>query len=220
MPLDDYKQIAYEFAKNPEPRCPVLLLLDVSASMRGEKLAQLNRGLETFQKDLRQDSLASARCEIAIVTFGPVQIVSEFTNAQNFQVPRLQLGQRTPLGGAVIQGLELLQDFKEKIRLGGIGLYRPWVFLVTDGAPTDNWQVAAQAIKQGEENHSFCFFPVGVSGANMQLLSQLSQRQPLEMNSLQFNELFLWLSSSLKYVAHSTIDQQKGLTLPSSWTRL
>ncbi|MBA3967146.1 MAG: hypothetical protein H0X47_15500, partial [Nitrospirales bacterium] len=69
-------QIAFgttEFADNPEPRCPCLLLLDISASMNGTPIAELNKGLITFKDELAADQLAMKRVEVAIVTFGPVR---------------------------------------------------------------------------------------------------------------------------------------------------
>jgi uncharacterized protein YegL len=60
---------AIEFAENPEPRCPCVLLLDTSGSMSGEKIAALNAGLQTFRDELLQDNLASKRVEVAIVAF-------------------------------------------------------------------------------------------------------------------------------------------------------
>ena len=48
---------AVEFAENPEPRCPCILLLDTSGSMKGEPLDALNEGLRTFQQELDRLSL-------------------------------------------------------------------------------------------------------------------------------------------------------------------
>jgi hypothetical protein len=61
-----------EFADNPEPRCPCLLLLDVSGSMKGQPITELNAGLTTFKDELAADALAMKRVEVGIVTFGPV----------------------------------------------------------------------------------------------------------------------------------------------------
>jgi cobalamin biosynthesis protein CobT len=57
------------FAENPENRCPVLLLLDNSGSMRGNPISELNSGLQIFRDELFADSLAARRVEVAIVTF-------------------------------------------------------------------------------------------------------------------------------------------------------
>ena len=59
-----------DFAENPEPRCPCLLLLDVSGSMAGEPIAELNAGLKAFRDELAADELAGKRVEVACMTFG------------------------------------------------------------------------------------------------------------------------------------------------------
>ena len=67
---------ASEFADNPEPRCPCLLLLDTSASMEGEVM-ELSRGLAAFEDEPSADALAMKRVEPGIVSFGPVQVLAD-----------------------------------------------------------------------------------------------------------------------------------------------
>ena len=57
-----------QFAENPEPRCPCVLVVDVSSSMEGGKIEQLNEGIAAFARELKTDLLASLRTEVAIVT--------------------------------------------------------------------------------------------------------------------------------------------------------
>src|SRR4051794_4816078 len=72
-------QAGLEFADNPEPRCPCVLLLDTSKSMSGQRIDALNQGLVAFRDELLKDSLARQRVEIAIVTFGgSVRVIQNF----------------------------------------------------------------------------------------------------------------------------------------------
>lgn len=205
-----------EFVDNPEPRCPCLLILDVSGSMNGRPIREPNDGLVQFRDELFADSLAAKRVEVGIVTFGPVSIVNDFQGVQTWYAPQLQSQGDTPMGAAIEQGLQLLRDRKNQYRQNGISYYRPWVFLITDGGPTDSWHAAANEVKAGEAEKAFSFFAVGVEGANMEVLGQLSARAPLSLKELRFRDLFSWLSSSLSSVSQSNPGDAVPLSNPAT----
>ncbi|MBD2543688.1 vWA domain-containing protein [Planktothricoides raciborskii] len=192
-----------DFATNQEPRCPVVLLLDNSGSMSGQPIQQLNQGVAVFKQSLDQDPLAKLRVEVAIVSFGPVRMCQDFVTIDQFVPPQLKAEELTPMGEAINYALDLLENRKTDYRNNGILFYRPWVFLITDGSPTDTWQPAAQRVRQGENDKKFSFFAVGVQGADMGILSQIATRSPLLLNGLDFKSMFLWLSASLTQVSHS-----------------
>lgn len=205
------------FADNPEPRCPCVLLLDVSGSMSGRPLDELNAGLQTFREELVSDTLAMKRVEVGIVTFGPVKVEVPFTEASMFYPTSLQAQGSTPMGAAITQALNMVEDRKCEYRANGISYYRPWIFLITDGAPTDAWQSAADAVREGEAAKKFAFFAVGVKGADMSTLKRISARDPLTLEGLKFRELFSWLSSSLRSVSRSTPGTEVPLETPKGW---
>ncbi len=95
-------------------------------------------------------------------------------------------------------------------------------FFITDGEPTDAWQTAAAKVREGERDQAFAFFPVGVAGANFDILRQISVRQPLHLKGYSFREMFVWLSQSQRSVSHSNPDQedQVRLTSPAGWASL
>lgn len=205
------------FAENPEPRLPSLLLLDISGSMNGPPIAELNAGLTTYKDALAADTLASKRVEVAIMTFGGhIQTVCDFTTMEGFQAPTLTAGGETPMGAAIRQGLDLLRSRKELYKAHGLSYFRPWVFLITDGAPTDEWHSAAEQVKQGEKDKAFSFFVVGVEGANFEILKQICAREPLKLKGLRFQDLFRWLSSSQSSVSRSTPGETVALTDPTA----
>ncbi|XWN34245.1 MAG: VWA domain-containing protein [Devosia sp.] len=209
-----------EFVDNPEPRCPVVLLLDTSTSMTGDKIDALNDGLLHFHEELGADRLAMKRVEIALVTFGPVEDDGSFIAADQFQPPRLVASGNTPMGAAIVRGVDLLRTRKDHYRTAGVDFYRPWIFLITDGAPTDNTDTARARIAEGEKRKEFMFFAVGVEGADMEALGGLAVRTPLMLKGLAFRELFAWLSNSLSAVSRSRTDEAAPLqnpTAPDGW---
>lgn len=209
------------FAENPEPRVPCVLLLDVSSSMMGEKIAELNSGLSVYKEELVSDSLAAKRVEMAVVTFGgTVEVVVDFTTAENFQPPTLEPCADTPMGAAINRAIEMVTDRKATYRENGIAFYRPWIFMITDGAPTDEWKGAAERVKSGEASKAFSFFAVGVEGADLNVLSQIATREPLRLSGLRFRDLFQWLSNSQQSVSRSTPGDDVPLdnpTAPDGW---
>lgn len=215
---DELQQVPFspEFVENPEPRCACLLLLDNSGSMRGSPIAELNDGLKAFRDELSADTLASKRVEIGIVTFGPVNVEMDFVSAQHFIPPTLTVNGDTPMGAAIETGLNMIKTRKDIYKSNGISYYRPWVFLITDGSPTDSWTQAAQLVHAGEQSKAFSFYSVGVEGANMETLRQISVKQPLKLKGLQFRELFAWLSSSLGSVSKSVVGDQVPLQNPAT----
>lgn len=210
-----------EFADNPEPRCPCVLLLDVSGSMSGAPIDALNAGLQTFQEELLIDELAMKRVEVSIITFGhTVTVVEDFQSAESFYPTPLSPMGATPMGEAIRTAIDRIAYRKSNYRQNGIAYYRPWIFLITDGAPTDEWQSASMAVQEGEANKNFAFFAIGVKDANFKTLTKISVREPLKLDGLKFQELFRWLSSSLRSVSQSTPGETVPLPSPSGWAEV
>ncbi len=236
-----YDQIPFpdpEFVDNPEPRCPCVLVLDTSGSMKDEKkvtqsispvqrlwndaspsgvvrpIDELNNGLVAFRDELMADELAVKRVEISLLTFGPVRRLTEFQTPDVFRPPRLNAEGDTPMGAAIERAIELVNDRKNSYKQNGISYYRPWIFLISDGEPTDNWQRAAEMVRKGEQSKSFAFFSVGVEGANFDVMGRISERQPLRLDGLRFQEMFMWLSSSLSSVSRSSPGDEVPLDNP------
>jgi uncharacterized protein YegL len=237
-------------ASNPEPRCPCVLLLDVSGSMAeivanagqdtGQTVQQdgktyrvvsggttridlLNEGLRSYHADLMGDSLAAQRVEVSVITFGgSVQTVIPFVTAHEFTPPTLVANGETPMGAAILQAIEAVEERKRLYKQNGLHYYRPWIFFITDGEPTDAWQTAAAKVREGEKNKKFAFFAVGVEGANFDILRQISVREPLHLKGYSFREMFVWLSQSQRSVSHSNPGQEDQVKLasPAGWASL
>lgn len=214
---------AAEFAENPEPRVACVLLLDTSGSMSGRPIQELNDGLGLFQAALASDDLASKRAETAIVTFGgSVQVVQDFATVDHLQIPTLAATGDTPMSAAILRGAEMVTQRKQTYKAHGISYYRPWIFLLTDGAPTDmaHWPAAVDRVLRGESAKEFAFFPIGVGqGADLQRLRELGPREPLRLRGVEFKEYFRWLSTSLQRVSRSKPGETLSLP-PTGWAQV
>jgi uncharacterized protein YegL len=215
---------AVEFAENPEPRCPCVLLLDTSGSMKGDPLDAMLAGLEAFRFDLAVDPLAARRVEVAVVAFdNRVQVVQDFVSPDRFEIPLLSAEGMTHVGAAIEKALEMVEERKARYRAFDVAYYRPWIFLVTDGEPQGEAPEivarATQRLREAEGRKQVAFFAVGVENANMEALSKISTRQPLRLKGLDFREMFVWLSRSMQSVAHSRPDETVKLA-PTGWAEL
>lgn len=210
-----------EFAENPEPRCPCILLLDTSGSMQGAPIDALNQGLMTFKNDLVKDSLASRRVEVAIITFdNMINVAQDFITADKFEPPLLTAQGQTFMGTAINTALDMIKTRKAHYRANGIAYYRPWIFMITDGEPqgepSDIIEQAARRINEDEASKRVAFFAVGVEDANMEKLQTIAIRTPVRLVGLNFTDMFLWLSRSTQAVSHSKLDDQVALP-PPGW---
>ena len=218
--LSDLVDIPYP----QHPHCATILILDTSASMEGYKINELNEGLAIFAAELMMDELARKRIEIAILSFGEaVTKVCDFTSITEFTPPVLKAGGFTPMGEAILTAISMIEVRKQEYREFGIDYYRPWIFLITDGQPTDmrsgdeRWNEVITAIHTGEAEQKFLFWALGVDQANFTVLRALSPpgRIPLQLNETRFADMFVWLSKSLSKISDSMIGERIILENPA-----
>lgn len=218
LPISVFETV--EFAENPEPRCPCILLLDCSSSMKGLPIEELNNGLKIFKEQLISDDLAAKRVEVTVIKFASdVELMNDFEVAENFEPIELIAEGTTSMGQAIEEAIRLLSSRKEIYKRNGISYYRPWIFMITDGYPTDNWEHAAEKVRKGENNKEFAFFAVGINNADLNRLSQIAVRQPLKLKGLDFRELFQWLSNTMHSVSSSTPEDKIKLEAPG-WSEI
>lgn len=207
--MNDVKQVSQALSPVEkilsEPRAPRTI----------RPIDELNAGLLAFRSELMVDELAVKRVELSLVTFGPVRKITDFQTPDLFRAPKLAAEGDTPMGKAIEKAVDIVSERKAAYRQNGVSYYRPWIFLISDGEPTDDWRRSAELVRAGEQTKSFAFFAVGVEGANFDILNRIAVRQPLKLNGLRFREMFMWLSSSLSSVSRSSPGDEVALENPA-----
>ena len=185
---------------NTEQRLACVLVLDGSSSMHGEKIDKLNEGLKSLEQALKDDDAASSRVQMLVIRIGgnaDADIITDWTDAMNWQAPTIEANGMTPLGSGAKLGLRSIEKQKKNYQANGISYNRPWMILISDGEPNDSWEKIADDCREAENKNKVTIFPIGVEGADMQILSKFSNKSAIKLEGLQFNELFIWLSKSL-----------------------
>ena len=212
-----------DLIENPSPRCPVALVLDTSGSMDGEPISELNAGAQLFIDEVKRDDLARWSVDLAVFTFGgSVQRLLDFTSIEQIAgIAPMNASGNTPMGAAVNLALDSLEARKKQYRDAGVPYYQPCLVLISDGAPTDSWQEAAQRARDMASNRKLVSLPVAVQGADLQILSSFSNKPAIPLQGLNFRDFFLWLSASMARVSAST-SSDASVSLPSmdSWASI
>lgn len=205
-----------EAAENYEQKCLCVLVLDVSGSMIGKPIEELNKGLQDFYSEISSDETTSQRLEISLVTFNHiVHTVQEPALAENFTMPHLDASGSTAMVNAVNEAIDKVAARKQWYKSTGQTYYRPWIILMTDGEPDSDQDVAtlAQRIKQDTANKRYAFLPIGVENANMKILDEIKGNiPPMKLQGTKFSSFFKWLSASMGTVVTAEAGQQVDLS--------
>lgn len=191
-----------ERAINLEQKCLCVLVLDVSGSMGGNPITELNKGLQEFYADISSDPTTSQRLEVAIVTFSHVvNTVQPPALVEHFTMPRLTANGSTAMVDAVMEAIDIVDARKAWYKQTNQSYYRPWIVLMTDGEPDSDQNVSmlANQIKQDTANKRYQFMPIGVGGqVNMNILNQIKGNiPPTKLQGTKFSSFFEWLSASM-----------------------
>ena len=212
-----------EIGNPTQPHCATVLLLDTSGSMDGDKIARLNEALRAFKEETAADELARKRVDLAVLTFGgTVNVAHDFCSIEDFEPTTLSAGGGTPLGEAILKAADMLEQRKQQYKSQGIDYYRPWMFMITDGAPTDMrpgdsvWNDVVARVREGEAKKKFMFFAVAVDPADTETLAQITpqNRPPMKLVGRQFKEMFQWLSKSQAKVSSSNVGENVSIENP------
>ncbi|MDR0327147.1 MAG: VWA domain-containing protein [Planctomycetaceae bacterium] len=213
-----------ELINNPSNRVPVVLCLDVSYSMDGKPMEELNEGVRQFIKSVKEDPIASSAVELCVVTFSnDANVVADFRELTSFDecLTLTAIRGSTNLGAGVNLALDLLEQRKSEYQKVGVEYYQPWMVLMTDGAPTtDTHLQAADRTNRLLAERKLVVFSIGIGNkANMEVLALFSgKNKPKRLKGLGFRLFFDWLSQSVTVVSQSALGDSPHLPPTSDWS--
>lgn len=183
-------------------RCLCTFVLDVSGSMAGERIEELNNALHTFYNEMSSDYSKKDSLEISIITFSDVvRVVQKPALLDEMVMPILDTGGSTALVDGVLTAIDILSERKEWYKQVGISYYRPWIILVTDGTPDSGQDIdlLSKKIKEDVSYKKYNFLPIGVGeGADMDVLESIKGTiPPMKLESTGFSHFFRWLGASM-----------------------
>ena len=212
-----------------EPHMACVLLLDTSDSMKGDPIKSLNRAINDFKEQTLLDDLAKKRVDIAIVEFNSsAQVVREFTPLSLMNTVSLSAGGFTAMGAGINLAIELVKERNQFYASMGTPCYKPWIFMITDGNPTDSIDSARQRILEEESKGAhgkLKFWAVGVGhNYNKEILTSLTKRS-IALEEMHFDGIFNWLSESMVTISVSRVGENPQLSnlpegaqvIPSDW---
>lgn len=220
----DPHDFSAESPPNYDQKSICCFVVDVSTSMMNDPINQLNSGLQEFHRDIAGNSNTADRLEIAVVQFSDtVETVVQPGLAETFTMPNLTTKGSTKLVDGVREAISLVESRKNWYKQTGQPYLRPWIILITDGAPDSDQNVNAlsQEIQSGTSAKKFVFLSIGVSGANMEVLRQISNPDmpPMPLDGMKFSEFFKWVSASMSVVASSKDGDKVDLPNPGAWMK-
>lgn len=193
-----------------------VFLLDVSGSMhRNDAILKLNDAMNNkFKVHMQSDDRIADVVDAAMISFGStVTVLQDFRPVSEMEVPVLTANGPTPLGEALKKALDLINRRKEVYRSTGTPYFRPWIFCITDGSPTDDWHDAALELKQAEAANKVIARCVCIENdetfSKYEIKQIFDPNRILKLENLDFDGLFEFVSNSLTAVSQSTPGETK-----------
>lgn len=196
-----------------ERRLPVYLVLDVSESMLDEGIDALQKGLAALMMDLHGDAQALETAWVSVITFADrAEQVVPLTELPQVRIPPLRCRPGTALGDALTL---LAECIRREVRTQSAevkGDWKPLVFLLTDGMPTDEWEAPAARLRAMAGQHPANLIAIGCGEeVGPYVLMQVSGNVLLMRDDPEsFRRLFQWISSSITVTSKAIASPDPG----------
>ena len=196
-------------------RLPIYFLIDISESMVGEPIEQVQEGIATIVKELKTDPYALETVWLSIIAFaGKSKAITPLQDIITFYPPKIPIGSGTSLSTGLQELMTAIDKEIVKTTYEKKGDWKPIIFLFTDGIPTDNTDAT---IKKWNDNYRKRCNLIAISigeNTNYNLLGQLTENVLLfkDSNINSYKEFFKWITASIKATSEN-INNTDGINL-------
>ena len=203
-----------------EPRLACVLLLDTSSSMTGDPINNLNIAINDLKEKTTIDEFSQKRVDIAVIEFNSTaRVVQDFVPLSEFQPINLKTcndSDITVMGAGINLAIDKVKERNKFYHSIGTPCFRPWIFMITDGAATDDLSIARQRIIDEENKKRLKFWAIGVPGFNVTELKSLTERC-IALDKAEFSGIFNWLNESMMIIISVSNNFSNGTIIPSDW---
>ena len=194
-------------------RLPVYLLLDTSGSMSGEPIEAVKNGVQIMISSLRQNPQAIETAFLSVITFDSnAQQIIPLTDLASFQMVDIKATGVTALGEALKLVAHKIDTEVQKTTTEQKGDWKPLVFIMTDGIPTDDWQSGLREFKKSKV--AFTVACAAGSGADTAILKQITDNVVSldTADSASIGKFFQWVTASIGVSSTKVEDSGKEVT--------
>ncbi|WP_062059751.1 vWA domain-containing protein [Aquimarina longa] len=194
-------------------RLPVYLLLDTSGSMSGEPIEAVKNGVQIMISSLRQNPQAIETAFLSVITFdSTAQQIIPLTDLASFQMVDIKATGVTALGEALKLVSTKIDTEVAKTTTEQKGDWKPLVFIMTDGIPTDDWEKGLQEFQKRKT--AFTVACAAGNGADSKILKQITENVVSldTADSASIGKFFQWVTASIGVSSTKVEDSGKEVT--------
>lgn len=211
--LDQLRLKQEDLVSNASPRLPVCICVDASYSMRfDQRMKQVNDGLRSFIDEIKQDDYAMDSVELCIISCGgsAARVEQDFQLARKTVYKDIQADGRTPLGEATMLAIERIEERVKLYETHGISSYKPWLFLLSDGAATDAFQMAAEKICYLQKEGVLKVHCVAIGEESNDLAAFHADGEVWRLKDFKLGDFFSWISKSMSQQSRQSPNMDSG----------
>jgi len=184
-----------------ESHMALILLLDVSYSMEGQPIKQLNEGVNRFKDEVCRDKQTRDILDVAVIQFNDsYEVVQDFVPIEYMQEIQLEADGATRYSEPIREALRMVDERSRFYRRSGTEPYKPWIILITDGEPLDNINNIVDEVADMQNEGKVRFLALAIGDCDRRHLKRLSD-VVFHINDADFESFFDWVGKSMRSVS-------------------